>query len=46
MTNKTTLKQLSSPEEASLLDYEFTNNYPWYTSNDYFFKVLRRKSGR
>jgi GNAT superfamily N-acetyltransferase len=41
MTDKITLKQLSSHEEVSLLDQEFSNKYPWYTSNDYYLNCLK-----
>ncbi|KGE17075.1 GCN5 family acetyltransferase [Paenibacillus wynnii] len=41
MTDKITLNQLSSHEEVYLLDKEFSNKYPWYTSNDYFINCLK-----
>ena len=40
MSNQITIRQLSNHEEVSLLDFEFSKRYPWYTSNDYFNKCL------
>lgn len=40
MTNPISIKQLSTREEASVLDVEFSKRYPWYTSKDYFYKCL------
>ncbi|WP_025685680.1 GNAT family N-acetyltransferase [Paenibacillus maysiensis] len=40
MSNQITIRQLSNHEEVSLLDFEFLKRYPWYTSNDYFYKCL------
>ncbi|GAK40913.1 GNAT family N-acetyltransferase [Paenibacillus urinalis] len=36
MTKPISIKILSSYEDVSLLDIEFSKRYPWYTSNDYF----------
>lgn len=40
MSNQITIRQLSNHEEVSLLDFEFSQRYPWYTSNDYFYRCL------
>lgn len=40
MNDKITISQLSSLDEANVLDYEFTQRYRWYTSSDYYHKCL------
>ncbi|WP_052350535.1 GNAT family N-acetyltransferase [Paenibacillus gorillae] len=40
MEEQITLKRLSSQEEASALDENFSAIYPWYSSSDYYEKCL------
>ncbi|MDT0122416.1 GNAT family N-acetyltransferase [Paenibacillus sp. RRE4] len=40
MENQIRIRHLSNHEEVSLLNFEFSKRYPWYTSNDYFDKCL------
>lgn len=35
-----TLKQLSTQDQAAMLDREFVNHFPWYRSGNYFAKCL------
>lgn len=37
---KITLRQLSTLDEAHLLDKSFSDRYPWYKSSDYFVRCL------
>ncbi|MCM3633643.1 GNAT family N-acetyltransferase [Paenibacillus camelliae] len=41
MTADIVIKQLSNHDEAKLLDYEFTQRYPWYRSGDYYERCLK-----
>ncbi|WP_374019264.1 GNAT family N-acetyltransferase [Paenibacillus thiaminolyticus] len=40
MADNITLRQLSTVDEAALLDHECNLSFPWYTSRDYFLKCL------
>ncbi len=40
MTNSISIEQLSTCEQAALLQREFAATYPWYTSADYFYTCL------
>lgn len=44
LTDGITLKQLSSLDEASLLDREFSRHYKWYRQSDYFFRCLEENT--
>lgn len=40
MADNITVKQLSTVDEAALLDHERDLSFPWYTSGDYFLQCL------
>ncbi|GMK44289.1 N-acetyltransferase [Paenibacillus glycanilyticus] len=40
MTNRISLRQLSSLDEAEMLNKEFAAHFPWYRQGDYYIRCL------